>query len=198
MTYALMRAKWLAGLLLLVVFSSWSPAQAQVRIVCIGDSNIAGKGVSTSQAYPAQLERALRARGVNAVVTNAGINGDTTTGVLARLDSSVPNGTDVALLSIGVNDVVLRGASPASAKANADEIERRLRARGIEVVRLGPGKQFQGSIADDPKYHIEIGSGPRAGTTEWHLTPQGYAIVVARTLPQVLVAISRAQKRKKP
>jgi lysophospholipase L1-like esterase len=197
MTHKIMRTKWLAGVLAVVALSSWSPAWAEVRIVCIGDSNIAGKGVSSSEAYPAQLERALRARGIDATVTNAGISGDTTTGVLARLDSSVPNGTDVAVLSIGVNDVVLHGASVASTRANADEIVRRLRARGIDLVRVGTGKQFQGSIANDPKYHVEGGSGPKPGTTEWHLTGQGYAMVTARTLPQVMAAIARTQKRKK-
>jgi hypothetical protein len=63
MTYRIMRTKWLAGLLALAALLSWSSARAEVRIVCIGDSNIAGKGVSSSEAYPAQLERALRARG---------------------------------------------------------------------------------------------------------------------------------------
>jgi hypothetical protein len=101
------------------------------------------------------------------------------------------------VLSIGVNDIVLHGASVASTKANADDIARRVRARGIEVVRLGTGKQFQGSTANDPKYHVEGGSGPKPGTTEWHSTGQGHAMVTARTLPQVTAAIARAQKRKK-
>ena len=59
---------------------------AQTQIVAIGDSNTAGKGVASSDNYPAKLERALRARGYKGTVTNAGINGDTTQGVLAQFD----------------------------------------------------------------------------------------------------------------
>jgi acyl-CoA thioesterase-1 len=66
-----------------------SAAQA-ATVVALGASNTYGKGVSRGQAYPAQLEALLRARGLNARVINAGINGDTTGGMLARLNSAVP------------------------------------------------------------------------------------------------------------
>jgi acyl-CoA thioesterase I len=172
----------------------WSIAKAdQVRIVALGDSQIAGKGVSSSEAYPAQLEAALRARGQDVVVTNAGISGDTTSGVLARLDSSVPSGTNVVVMSVGSNDYNFHQAAPASIRANADNIARRLQARGIEVVRLGTGPTFQGSIIEKPQYHVEA----QKSVGAWHLNGAGYAIVVQRTLPQVLAAIARAKKRGK-
>jgi acyl-CoA thioesterase I len=180
----------------LIAFTCTAHAQ-QVHIVAIGDSNFAGLGVSRNQAYPAQLERALRAKGVDAVVANAGINGDTTSGVLARLNSSVPNGTDLAIVSVGINDVVMHGQSMASAEANIREIERRLRARGIEVLILPTGKQFQGGLADKPAFHIEGlagASGPTPGKTNWHLTGEGYAIIAAHWLPEVLAAIERAKQ----
>src|SRR6266446_4609065 len=72
----------------MVLFST-ATAFAEIRIVALGDSGIRGKGVPESQAYPAQLEAALRARGHQVTVTNQGVNGDTTTGVLARLDAEV-------------------------------------------------------------------------------------------------------------
>src|SRR3979411_3551464 len=71
-----------------------SAAQA-ATVVALGASNTFGKGVSRSQASPAQLEALLRAKGLNARVVNAGINGDTTGGMLARLDRGVPKGTRV-------------------------------------------------------------------------------------------------------
>src|SRR5215472_6020056 len=86
---------------------STTMALAEVRVVALGDSGIRGMGVPESQAYPAQLEAALRARGHQVSVTNQGVNGDTTTGVLARLDSAVPAGTNIVVLSIGGNDRVL-------------------------------------------------------------------------------------------
>src|SRR3712207_3463798 len=85
-------------------FALTDPARAQT-IVALGASNTEGMGrgrtnlgVPREQAYPAQLERLLRARGVNAPVINAGIAGDTTAGMLARLDAAVPSGTRVLIL----------------------------------------------------------------------------------------------------
>lgn len=194
-------SKSVSGLAVFIFLAMTCIANAQqVRIVAVGDSNFGAPRVSRSDAYPAQLERLLRARGINADVTNAGINGDTTSGVLARLDSAVPDGTDVAIVSVGVNDVVVHGLSLASAKANIQEIARRLRARGVEVVVLPTGKKFQGALADKPEYHVEglAGStGPTAGKTNWHLTGPGYAIIAAQTMPQVVAAIAKAKKRQK-
>jgi acyl-CoA thioesterase I len=91
----------------------WTAAAfAEVHIVALGDSGIRGKGVPESQAYPAQLEAALRARGHQVTVTNQGVNGDTTTGVLVRLDSAMPPGTNIVILKIGINDLVNRHVSP--------------------------------------------------------------------------------------
>jgi hypothetical protein len=171
-------------------------AAGQVNIVVIGDNNVRGRGVAESEAYPAQLERALRARGLDVAVKNAGRDYDTTTGVMARLDSAAPAGTDVAVVSIGVNDVVMHGSSPDASKANVREIARRLRARGIEVVLLRTGGKFQSSLAARPAYHVEKGRiGPPPGTTEWHLTGEGYAIIAEQTLPQVQAAVERAQQK---
>lgn len=166
-----------------------------VKIVVIGDNNIRGKGVALDEAYPAQLERALRARGVDAMVVNAGRNGDTAVAVLSRLDSLAPPDTDVAVVSIGVNDVVYNNVAPDASRANVREIGRRLRARGVEVVLLPTGGKFQGVLAAKPEYHIEPGFGPRPGTTEWHLKPAGYAILAQRDLPKVMDAVTRAQAK---
>ena len=75
------------------------PAGAQV--VCLGASNTAGKGVSQQEAYPAQLEAMLRARHYDGRVANAGVSGDTTWGMLNRLDAAVPDGTRVVILQPG-------------------------------------------------------------------------------------------------
>jgi acyl-CoA thioesterase-1 len=79
-------------LLMLCVSESYAAA-AEVTIVAIGSSSTEGHGVPYQESYPAQLEAMLRAKGVDARVINAGIGGDTTGGMLARLDSAVPDGT---------------------------------------------------------------------------------------------------------
>src|SRR3974390_3285553 len=71
---------------------------ANAQVVALGASNTAGKGVSSQDAYPAQLEAMLKAKGYAVSVINSGINGDTTPGMLARLDSAVPKGTRVVIL----------------------------------------------------------------------------------------------------
>ena len=73
-----------ASLVFATVAAVACPADAQV--VCLGASNTAGKGVSQQEAYPAQLEIMLRARHYDGGVANAGVSGDTTWGMLNRLD----------------------------------------------------------------------------------------------------------------
>lgn len=196
-----------AYLLTSVAFAAISvpPAAAasrKINIVALGDSNFGAPGVARDQTYPAQLEQALRARGFDVSITNAGINGDTTAGVLRRMDSDVPRGTDIVLLSIGINDVVYQKAAPEEAAARGNEIAARIEARGIAVLRLGTGKKFQGTIANDCRYHVECRvpgqTGPEPGTTKWHLNADGYAMVVKRTLPQVVAAVRKAEKKPDP
>ena len=83
-------------------------ADQPVRIVALGDSLTAGLGLPADRAFPARLERALKAKGLAVEVTNAGVSGDTASGGLARLDWSVPEGTDAVIVELGANDM-LRG-----------------------------------------------------------------------------------------
>src|SRR5262249_18027239 len=108
---------------------------ARAQIVGIGDSNVAGKGVASSDNYPTKLERAMRVRGYKGNVVNAGINGDTTQGVLNRLDRDVPPGTKVAVVWVGINDL-RRGVPREAIMANKMAIAKRLEARGIKVVMV--------------------------------------------------------------
>ena len=76
-----------------------------LNIVAIGASNTAGWGVGAQNSFPSILQILLRRRGINANVTNAGIPGDVTAGMLNRLDSAVPVGTDLVVLQPGSNDL---------------------------------------------------------------------------------------------
>lgn len=78
---------------------------APLNIVAIGASNTFGWGVGSQNAYPAQLQALLRKRGIDANVTNAGVPGDVTAGMLRRLDTAVPSGTSVVILQPGTNDL---------------------------------------------------------------------------------------------
>jgi acyl-CoA thioesterase-1 len=107
---------------------------ASAQIVALGASNVEGHGVNPSEAWPAQLESMLRAKGSRAYVTNAGVSGDTTGQVLARISSAVPDGTKVVILDIGPFNDVRTGSSADIAQTNIVAIKRQLAGRGIRVV----------------------------------------------------------------
>jgi acyl-CoA thioesterase-1 len=145
------------------------PSAHAATVVALGASNTYGKGVARNQAFPAQLEAILRAKGLNVRVVNAGINGDTTEGMLRRMDRVVPNGTNAVILQPGGND---------RRKGSADrtaEIQSRLSGRGIQVIML-PNNMFRGLP------HQPDGQ---------HLTPEGYHMLAESLASQVAGAIGR-------
>ena len=111
--------------------ASIGPVSAQV--VALGASNTEGKGVGSSEAFPAQLQAMLRAKGAAMSVTNAGVSGDTTGGMLARLASAVPQGTRIVIVQYGGNDA--RKGESGSRAANIAAIENQLRTRHIKILR---------------------------------------------------------------
>jgi acyl-CoA thioesterase-1 len=122
-----------------VLFAGAVPALAvdrPVKLTVLGDSLSAGFGLPASAAFPARLEQALKAKGIAVDVHNAGVSGDTVSGGLARLDWSIPEGTDAVIVELGANDA-LRGIDPKVTRAGLDTILRRLKARGLPVLLAG-------------------------------------------------------------
>jgi acyl-CoA thioesterase-1 len=111
-------------------------AERTIKIVALGDSLTAGYQLPPQAAFPVQLERALKAKGHAVEIVNAGVSGDTSSGGLARLDWSVPPGTDGVILQLGANDA-LRGIDPKVTRQALAEIVHRLRQRGVEVLLAG-------------------------------------------------------------
>jgi acyl-CoA thioesterase-1 len=189
--------------------------QAQDRstqIVVLGDSLAAGYGLPASAAFPARLEQALRAKGLDAAVANAGVSGDTASDGLARLDWSVPEGTDAVILELGANDA-LRGVDPAVTRRALETILRRLRERNIPVLLCGMlaprnlgrdyGRRFDAiypelakaegvllypffldGVATNAKLNLPDGL---------HPTAAGIDVIVAGILPKVEELIARAK-----
>jgi acyl-CoA thioesterase I len=122
----------------LIVFGLAAPLQARaLNIVAIGASNTTGFGVGEQSAYPAVLQALLRKKGIQANVINAGVNGDVTAGMLQRIDSAVPRGTDIVILQPGGNDLRFFGTK-AARTANVAAMAQRMRARGIRVIVYDP------------------------------------------------------------
>ncbi len=111
----------------------------ELKILALGDSLFAGYGLEPGQSYPARLETALRARGINARIMNAGVSGDTTAGGLQRLAftlNSQPEPPVLVIISLGGNDM-LRGLPPEQTRANLDAILTELDKRKITALLLG-------------------------------------------------------------
>ena len=110
-----------------------------LRILALGDSLTAGYGLPASDAFPTMLEHALKTRGLDVSIINAGISGDTSAGGLARLDWSLEDAKNppaAAIIELGANDG-LRGLPVDEMAKNLDAMLARFKARGIPVLFTG-------------------------------------------------------------
>jgi acyl-CoA thioesterase-1 len=204
----------IAGLVFSSLVGTAQAAERTIKVVALGDSLTAGFQLRGSAAFPVQLERALKAKGFAVEVANAGVSGDTSSGGLARLDWSVPDGTDAVILELGANDM-LRGVDPKVTRDALAEIVRRLKARHIEVLLCGMlaapnlgadyGRAFDaiypelaaandlllypffldGIVADRK---LNIGDG-------LHPTGEGVAKIVSGILPKVEAVLARVRAK---
>ena len=175
-----------------------------VKVVVLGDSLSAGLGLPEADAFPAQLQKSLDNNGVSAIISNAGVSGDTASGGLDRLDWSVPEGTQAVILELGANDA-LRGTDPNVTRAALDAIIKQLKVRNIAVLLCGMlappnyGADFAARFNaiypdlakayDVPLYPFFL-DGVAADTRlnqadGMHPTSEGVAIIVKRILPAV-------------
>lgn len=121
---------------LTLFLSETSSLARTLGIVAFGDSLTAGYQLPPDEAFPARLEVLAKSKGYDVAIANAGVSGDTTADGLARLDWSIPDGTDGVILAIGANDA-LRGLSPEDSAKNLDAMLVRLKERRIPVVLAG-------------------------------------------------------------
>ena len=129
------RKAWalLGGLLLgmVVVPNAWA-----CRLAVLGDSLAAGYGVAEQEAFPVRLEAALRQRGSDCTVLNAGVSGDTSAGGAARLDWVLADQPTHLLVELGGNDA-LRGLPVEQLRANLEQIVVGAQARNVQVMLAG-------------------------------------------------------------
>lgn len=195
--------KVFAGLLLPVAAVA-AENHAETRILVLGDSLSAGYGLPAAEAFPAQLEQALRQSGQAVRVINAGVSGDTTAGGLARLDWALAERPQLVIVQLGANDA-LRGLDPEQARANLDAILTRLQREGAQVLlagmraprNLGPAyytkfDRIYGDLARkhrvalDPFFLEGVALRPELNQADGlHPNAEGVAVVVRRLLPQV-------------
>ncbi len=131
-----MRAAVCSAALVAIAAIPAAIAETPVTIVAFGDSLTAGFGLPEKDGFVLRLQAALTAKGIDAAIVNAGVSGDTAAGGLARLDWSVPEGTDAVILELGANDM-LRGFKPQVTRDALDKILQRLKERHIAVLLCG-------------------------------------------------------------
>jgi len=190
-------------------------AERAVRIVVLGDSLTAGLGLPADAAFPAKLQKALWAKGLAVLITNAGVSGDTTSGGLARLDWSVPEGTDAVLIELGANDMLL-GLDPKVTRKALAEIVRRLGERHIAVLLAGMrsapnlgaayGREFEAIYSDlaaanglllYPFFLDGVAADPKLNQRDGiHPTSAGVDAIVARILPKAEELVARARSKR--
>ena len=96
-------------------------ADADVRVLVLGNSIAAGSGVSSQQAFPARLQQTVDSLDWNVSIQNAGVSGETTAGGLRRIGWLLNEPVDVLLLELGGNDG-LRGVDLSSTRNNLTAI----------------------------------------------------------------------------
>jgi acyl-CoA thioesterase I len=183
-----------------------------VKLVALGDSLTAGYGLPEKDGFVPQLQAALTAKGIDASVANAGVSGDTAADGLARLDWSVPLGTEAVIVEFGANDM-LRGIKPEVTRDALDAILRRLTQRHIAVLLCGMraapnlgadyGHAFERIYPElAAKYGVLLypffldGVAADLSLTQpdgMHPNAAGVGVIVTRILPKVRELVTRAR-----
>jgi acyl-CoA thioesterase-1 len=203
-----------------LLFGAFNPqlaiAEGPLHVVALGDSLTAGLGLPAKDGFVPRLQAALVAQGAKVEIANAGVSGDTASGGLARLDWSVPEGTDAVIVELGANDM-LRGIDPQVTRDALDGILARLAQRHVIIMLCGMkaapnlgleyGRTFERIYPElAAKYgavlypfFLDGAAADRTLTQPDGLHPNaaGVAVIVRRILPTVqeLIARVRAQKQ---
>ena len=186
-----------------------------MKVVVLGDSLTAGLGLPAKDGFVPRLQAALAADGVAAEIANAGVSGDTAADGLARLDWSVPQGTDAVIVELGANDM-LRGIKPQVTRGALDAILQRVTARRLAVLLCGMraapnlgtayGEEFARIFPElAAKYGVALYPFFLDGVAAdrkllqgdgMHPNAAGVGVIVERILPQVKELIARAAARR--
>lgn len=196
----------------LVCAGAASAEPAKPVIVAFGDSLTAGYGLPLQEAFPAQLEAALKAKGYDVTVVNAGVSGDTAVAALKRLDWALPSDASAVIVELGGNDA-LQGIPPQGTKQALEAIIEKVTAKGLPVLLAGMEaprnmgsdyvEEFHAIYADLAKRYDVIfypffleGAALTDGMMQpdgIHPNEKGVAAIVRNIMPKVEELLARAQ-----
>ena len=126
-----------ASVVLALILAAAAPAlAAPPRLLVLGDSLTAGYGLPHDDGFESRLQAALKAHGQDVAIVDGAVSGDTSAGGRARLDWTLADGADAAIVELGGNDG-LRGLDPKEMEANLTAILDSLATRHIPVLLTG-------------------------------------------------------------
>jgi acyl-CoA thioesterase-1 len=193
------------AVVLAVVLAAASPVAARtIRLVVLGDSLTAGLGLPPGKAFPDRLQAALRARGWDVDVLNAGVSGDTAADGLARYDWAVPANADALIVELGANDM-LRGLEPEATKKALSAILDKAHAARLPTLIAGmraapnlgadydrafdaiyPALAKDHDVALYPFFLDGVAGDPKLNQADgMHPTAEGVGVIVERIAPSV-------------
>jgi len=191
-------------------------AKMPIRIMAFGDSLSAGYGLADpEEAFPAELQKALKDKGYNVVLVASAISGETTSGALFRLDWTLAEKPDAVIVEFGGNDS-LRAVDPKLTRDNMDYIVRRIQKDGTPVLIAGMlappnlGRDYEGRfntifshVAKETgallyPFFLE-GAITVPGLMQGdhiHPNPAGVKVIVGKMLPVVEELIAQVEARR--
>ncbi|HRJ68383.1 MAG TPA: acyl-CoA thioesterase [Beijerinckiaceae bacterium] len=190
---------WLSAAAVLALAAPVAQAQT-VNIVVIGDSNVAGTGVSAEDRYPSQLEAALKARGLDVRVSNQGVNGEVSAATASRA-GWIGSGTDIVVYWNGCQNDRRHGMSLDACRSSNGSAMATLAGKGILTYLIRPPVHDQ-SMHGNKNFTLG-GEGKmmdfrdgRGAVPDGHFNRAGYAVITQRTLEPVRKLVLQAQKKK--
>jgi acyl-CoA thioesterase-1 len=207
------RFKHMLSMIAVLVFAATSTLAAPVKILALGTSLTEGYGVPPGLDFTAVLEARLKADHLDVKLINAGVSGDTSAGGLSRVDWSLADHPDAAIVELGSNDA-LRGQSPNQTEKNISAVLAKLKAAHLPILLIGMkaprnlGSEYAAQFDPIyPKLAKQYGTllypfmldgvavNPKLNQADGiHPNPAGVKIVVDRILPlvkQLVLSVKR-------
>ena len=191
-----------------------APAVAKtLRLVVLGDSLTAGLGLPPGKAFPDQLQAALRAKGFDVDVANAGVSGDTAEEGLARYGWAVPADANALIVELGANDMLL-GMPPEQTKKALTAILEKAKDEQLPTLLAGmlaapnlgadydrafdaiyPAVAKTSGVILYPFFLDGVAGDAKLNQADgMHPTAAGVAVIVQRILPSVEQLLRHARR----
>ena len=185
-----------------------------IKILALGNSLTAGYGLEKAYSFTSQLKEALRADGLDVLLINGGVSGDTSAGGRARLGWALSDNPDAVIIELGANDG-LRGLNPSATERNLDAIIAEVKSRGIPVLLSGMrappnfGVEYAGEfnaiyprlaerydVLFDPFFLAGVAADPDLNQADGiHPNKEGVAVIIKRLMPILRDLTDRTRKK---